>query len=78
VTRFACTLAFAVVAFAVSGCGGGSHSTAQGSDHLEIDYGPADSGRLDGEGICHALVKQGWKRRPPWEGLDGPWPPEPG
>lgn len=51
---------------------------AQGSDHLEIDYGPADSGRLDGEGICDALVKEGWKRRPAWEGLDGPWPLEPG
>jgi len=49
---------------------------AERSDRLEIDYGPADTGRLDAEGICDALMRQGWKRRPPWEGLDGPWPPD--
>jgi hypothetical protein len=45
-----------------------SHRT----DRLEINYGPADSGRLDAESICEALIERGWKRRPAWEGLDGP------
>jgi hypothetical protein len=44
---------------------------ADGADRVEIDYGPADSGRLDAESICDALIDQGWKRRPAWEGVDG-------
>jgi hypothetical protein len=47
---------------------------ALGPDRVEIDYGPADSGRIDAEAICDSLRAKGWKRRPPWEGLDGPWP----
>ena len=43
---------------------------AHGADRVEIDYGPADSGRLDAESICDALIDRGWKRRSPWEGLD--------
>lgn len=45
-----------------------SHS----AERIEIDYGPADSGRLDADSICEALVARGWKQRPAWEGLDGP------
>jgi hypothetical protein len=45
---------------------------ARGTERTEIDYGPADSGRLDAEAICDALRAQGWKRRPAWEGLEGP------
>jgi hypothetical protein len=47
---------------------------ALGPDRVEIDRGTADSGRLDPEGICDSLRGIGWKGRPPWEGLDGPWP----
>jgi hypothetical protein len=45
---------------------------ADGDDRLEITYGPADSGRLDADAICEALVAAGWERRPAFEGLDGP------
>ena len=46
---------------------------ARDSERLEIDYGPADSGRIDADAICDRLTGAGWKRRPPSEGLDGPW-----
>ena len=45
---------------------------SSGADRVEIDYGPADSGRLDADSICEALIDRGWKRRPAWEGLDRP------
>ena len=44
---------------------------SNGADRVEIDYGPANSGRLDAESICEALTDRGWKRWPAWEGLDG-------
>jgi hypothetical protein len=45
---------------------------SRGAGRVEIDYGPADSGRLDAESICDALIDRGWKRSPAWEGLDRP------
>jgi hypothetical protein len=45
---------------------------AKRGDRIEIDYGHADTGRLDAESICDALVGRGWERRPVWEGLDEP------
>jgi hypothetical protein len=44
------------------------------TDRLEIDYGPSSSYRIDADSICDALIARGWKKRPPYEGLDGPWP----
>jgi hypothetical protein len=42
------------------------------AERLEVDYGPRDSGRLDAESICEALIDRGWRQRPAWQGLD--WP----
>lgn len=44
----------------------------RGAERAVIKYGPADSGRLDAEGVCEALRQLGWTRQSWWEALDLP------
>lgn len=50
---------------------------ARGAERIEIDYGPADTGRLDADSVCDSLVASGWKQRPATEAvwMDGPSAP---